>query len=270
MNAEEEHSDGISVTEFHRGVVISMDRPPDNRLDYAAVETLSAHVASVSARPGTRFLALRGTDDVFCRGDAVDSMGEYPARLAYRRPAGTHPPASLPEQQLLTTLRSLNLPTVAVVDGDALGLGLDLVCACDIRLTTRSARLGDPRVGEGRLADTGITYTLPRLIGQSRAMTMLLLGDLVVGEEAARIGLTYRAVSASEIDAVFDTLAEHLSTMATRSYALIKQQILDELDMDYDTALMHSIAIRQTNVIEDRAEAIAAFREKRPPQFEGR
>jgi enoyl-CoA hydratase/carnithine racemase len=130
--------------------------------------------------------------------------------------------------------------------------------------------LGDPRILQARHNTTGLTYILPRLIGQSQAVRLLLLGEPITGTEAERIGLAYKAFPPEMLGAEADQIIKEISEMPTRAYAVIKQQILDELDMPYDTALMHSFAIRQTNVIEDLKEGMEAFRQKRKPRFKGR
>lgn len=197
-------------------------------------------------------------------------MGPWPEEYRHRRPGGPHGPAPIPQQDLLKLVRSLPKPTIALMRGQVLGLGLDLACVCDIRLCTDDAVIGDPRILQARHNSTGLTYILPRLIGQSQAMQLLLLGESINGSEAERIGLVYRSFKLEEFASQTEKLIAQVTTMATRSYAIIKQQIIEELDMPYDTALMHSFAIRQTNIIEDKDEGILAFIEKRKPSFRGR
>ena len=241
-----------------------------NTLTYPMLAALTAHARAAAEDWDVRAVVIQGDGDDFCTGDDPEDMGTWPEGMGHRRPGGEHGAPPLPEQELLRTLRSRPKPVIAVIRGRALGLGLDLACACDIRLCAEDAVFADPRVGQARHAATGITHVLPRLIGQSQAMRLLLLGDQIDGREAARIGLAYRAVPAQELNTEAEKLVAEVAAMATRSYAIIKQQILDELDMPYDAALMHSLAIRQTNVIEDRAEGQRAFAEKRPPRYTGR
>lgn len=255
-----------------RGICqITLDRPEaGNIVDYEAIVQVLDVLEEAAPDPEVRVVAVRAAGADFCLGEDEQSMGEWPDRFRDRLHRGTWAEAPIPQQELLSRLWRLPKPTVAVVRGAALGFGLDLSCACDVRLVANDARFGDPRVTNGFPIATGITYLLPRLIGLSQAERILLLGDVIDGKEAERIGLAYRAVDASMLDAMADSLLEKIAGMATRSYALIKRQILEQLDLDHDTALLHSLAIRQTHVIEDQQEGMRAFREKRQPVFAGR
>lgn len=252
---------------------LTLARPEaGNALTYPMMTALTAHLAAAGDGPEVRCVVVCGQGADFCTGDSplAEERGAWPAALAHRRPGGAHGAAPLPEQVLVRTLRALPKPVIAVVQGRALGLGLDIACACDIRLVAADASFGDPRVTQGRHAATGITYVLPRLIGLSQAMRLSLLGEQIDGAEAERIGLAYRAVPPAELEAEAGKLAQTVAAMATRSYAVIKQQIREQLDLPYEMALLHSLAVRQTNVIEDRAEGQRAFAEKRAPRYTGR
>ena len=239
---------------------IRLNRPDRlNALNYELISATTKVFQEAEKDRSIRAVKLDGAGSAFCGGDEFGEMGEWPQEYEHRRPGGSHGPAPLPQQELLRLVRRLSKPTIAVMHGCVLGIGLDLACACDIRVCTDDTVIGDPRIHQARHSATGITYVLPRLIGQSQATRLLLLGEQIQGKEAERIGLVYKSFPTDEFSREVDWLVEQVATMATRSYAVIKQQILDELDMPYETALMHSIAIRQTNVIEDRQEGAKAF-----------
>ena len=130
------------------------------------------------------------------------------------------------------------------------GSALDLACVCDIRLASASGRIGDPRIRQGRAAATGIAYLLPKLIGQSQAMRILLLGEDLDAAEAMRIQLVHEVVDDDRFRDRAQELADHIATLPTRSWEVHKLQVLPQLDLPFDAAMVHSLGIRQTHVIE--------------------
>lgn len=237
----------------------------DGSIDHPALEALRAAVSAASADDAVRLLVLDCT-----AADGWPEQGEWPARLAHRRPAGEHGPGPLPEQDALRALRGFMKPTLALLNGEVRGIALDLACVCDYRLASAAATIGDTRIGQGRAAATGIAYVLPKLIGLSQAMRLLLLGEVLDAAEAQRIQLVHEVVPAEDFDARAAALAEQLAALPTRSWAVHKLQVLPQLDMGFDAAMTHSLGVRQTHVIEDRAEGMRAWRERRPPAFTGR
>jgi enoyl-CoA hydratase/carnithine racemase len=157
-----------------------------------------------------------------------------------------------------------------VTDGKVAGLGLDIAAASDHRIATEKMIISDGRIQNAEHVATGITHILPRLIGLSQATRILLLGDELTAIEASRIGLIHAVYASDDFTDQAARFVDKISTLATRSYSIIKEQTIEQLDMPYEWALKHSLAIRQTNVIEDRVEAAAAFKEKREPKFSGR
>ena len=271
MHNHDPAPDGIRVTRDHATTYLTMAKPErGNRLDWTMVVALLQAVRAVATDPECRLLVLAGDGEDFCVGDCWPAMGPWPEAWKNRLPGGTHGAPPLPLTDLLSTLRALPIPTLAVLQGEVADAGLDLACHCDIRLAADNARFCDRRVAHARFAATGITYVLPRLIGQSQASRLLLFGDTFDASQAAQMGLVYDRVPAAGLANAAGALAIRLAGMATRSYGMVKQQVLEQLDLDYRNALLHSMAIRQTNVFEDRAEGQRAFLEKRAPRFSGR
>ena len=247
-------------------LTVAFDHGDDNRIDYPTLEALASLCRAAADDPEVRVLALTGRNGLFSAGAATD-MGPWPERFGHRRPGGSHGPAPLPEQDALRALRSLMKPTVAVLEGAVSGLALDLACVCDLRLALSDALIDDPRVPTGNAAATGIAYVLPRLIGQSQAMRILLLGQALDAAEALRIRLVHQIVDTRD---AADAIIANIATMPTRAWEVHKMQVLGQLDLDFESAMVHSLGIRQTHVIEDRVEGVQAWRERREPRFTGR
>lgn len=247
---------------------ISLNRPKRrNALNYTTIDLILDALELAANDDDCRVVVIGGEGNGFCSGDDISGMGQPTGARWKGRKAGE---AVLPQQALIKTLRALPKPVVVSIHGYALGMGLDMALACDLRICTETSELGDPRAERALYASTGITYQLPRLIGYGRALGMMLLAERISGKEAERIGLVYRAVPDDELTTAVEAIVSKLSTAATKSIWVIKKQMSEQLDLDYERAASHSVATRGSYTLEDTEEGIRAFFEKRKPQFTGR
>jgi enoyl-CoA hydratase/carnithine racemase len=247
---------------------VSLNRPERrNALNYAVIDQLLDVLEPVVTDDDCRVVVISGEGTGFCSGDDMGGMGQPTGERWKGRKAAA---AVLPQQTLIKTLRTMPKPVVASIHGYALGMGLDMALACDLRVCTETAELGDPRTDRALYAATGITYQLPRAIGYGRALAMMIMAERISGKEAERIGLVYKAVPESKLAATVEGIVEKLTRAATKSIAVIKEQMAAQMDLTYELAARHSIAVRSSYTLEDTEEGVRAFFEKRPPRFTGR
>jgi len=172
---------------------------------------------------------------------------------------------------LIRALQRLPMPVIAAVNGVAAGAGANIALACDLVIAARSASFTQAFCKIGLVPDSGGTWQLPRLVGMARAKGLSMLGDKLSAEQAAAWGLIWQCVDDDALRSTATDLARHLATQPTRGLALIKQALNQSFDNDLETQLdVERDLQREAGRTEDYREGVAAFMEKRAPQFKGR
>ncbi|NIR39207.1 MAG: enoyl-CoA hydratase/isomerase family protein, partial [Actinobacteria bacterium] len=173
--------------------------------------------------------------------------------------------------RLVSLLVEVQLPVVCIVRGWAVGLGCQLALASDITLAEEDSRFWEPFVERGFTPDSGATWLLPRLVGVARAREMLLLGRRLSGTEAAEWGLIQRAVPADELETAAGEVIEKLVNGPTVAIGLTKRLLHRSSDRGLGEALeAEANALELSSRSPDFREGLSAFRDRRPPEFEGR
>lgn len=214
---------------------------------------------------GQRVLVITGAGEDFCSG--ADLGGDMAAMTStvtryewMQHVAGA-----------TRALHDLTKPTVAAVDGVAVGAGMNLALGCDVVVATDRARFSEIFVKRGLTVDFGGTWLLPRLIGLARAKELALTGRMLVGEEARDYGLVAKVVTPADLMTEAAGVAAELAAGAPIAQRFIKAGLDRSLDMSFDEALEYESLAQVTCLgSEDVVEGITSFIEKRPPDFQGK
>lgn len=235
-----------------------------NLLTPEMAEQLASLCDIVADDDEIEILAVGSTGDVFCSGLACPgNLHGAEAARAMRAEFGN--------LQCVESLAALTKPTVAVLSGDALGIGLELALACDLRIAVDTARFGLPQIADGLIPCCGGTQRLPRIVGQAKALELILMGTLIDACEAQRIGLVSEVVSPTAFTTRVDEVLKGLLGKGPIALRFAKEAVLKALDLSLDQGMRLEedlYALLQTT--QDRAEGVQAFLQKRIPRFSGK
>lgn len=235
-------------------------------IDAAVVRALRDACEGASEDPAVRSIVLTGEGDAFSTGwDWEAFAGDSNERLLQSLRAG----GVLGDP--FGCFADSHKPVIVALNGDALGGGVALVLAADIRISVAGARFGLPEVDAGLLPMGGAIQRLARLVGRGHALEMVLTGESIDAAEALRIGLVTEVVAKGELVARTQAIADRLAERGPLALQYAKEAILRGLDMPLEQAMRFETdltVILQTT--EDRAEGVRAFLEKRRPEFKGR
>lgn len=172
---------------------------------------------------------------------------------------------------IVLKMRNIEKPVLGSINGVAAGAGCSLALACDMRIASEKARFIEVFVRVGLVPDSGSTFFLPRLVGLGKALEMAFLGDEVGAEEALRLGLVNRVVPPEELESATRELALRLAKGPTKAIGLAKRAMNRALHMDLEQILDYEVYAQETaGASSDHKEGLAAFSEKRPPNFAGK
>ena len=247
--------------------LLTLDNPDQrNAMSAPMTEAWQAAIAGIAGDPEVRAMVVTGAGSAFCSGgDPAWIAGEPDAPVDRLRTR------MMRFYRAWLSVRELEVPTIAAVNGPAVGAGLCLALACDIRYAAASARMSVPFVRLGMHAGMAATYTLPNVVGEARARELLLTGRMVDAEEALRIGLVSQ-VTADEtfLGEVLDRAAG-IAAAAPVASRLTKVALRDGGHADFESALQwEALAQPVTLATEDLQEGVRAARERRAPRFTGR
>jgi len=247
--------------------LLTLDNPEmRNAMSDEMTSSWTAVVAELAGDRSVRAVVVTGEGSAFCSGGNTSWIASEPDATVDQLRS-----RMLPFYRAWLSIRSLEVPTIAAVNGAAIGAGLCLALACDLRYAAAGAKLGVPFVKLGMHAGMAGTHLLPEVVGEAHARDLLLTGRVVDADEALRIGLVSRVLEpASFLDEVLE-VAAGIAANAPIATRLTKLALLDGGHADLETALQwEALAQPVTLATEDLQEGIRASREKRAPEFRGR
>jgi enoyl-CoA hydratase/carnithine racemase len=179
--------------------------------------------------------------------------------------------SSIGSRSLSELLAKLDQPVIAAINGDAVGQGLEIALACDIRIAAETSRFGLPHIKTGLIPQDGGTQRLPRLVGRGKALEMILTGEMIEAQEAYRIGLVNKIVPPRELITVAMDMAKEMASKGPIALRYAKEAIYKGMDVTLEQGLrLEADLYFLLHTTRDRTEGINAFLEKRTPKFEGR
>lgn len=257
----------VGIKKEEDGVVIlTLKNPPVNALSTKLMEELEMAVKEVSEDKTTRAVILTGDGQFFSAGADLKEIASKAAEFkteAVKIVGRGH--------RIFRTLEKMPQPVIAAINGLAVGGGLEMVLACDIRIAGDSAKLGLPEVNYGLMPAYGGTQRLVRVVGMGKAKELIFSGAMISAADALKFGLVNKTVpSGQELRAARD-MAHTIAQKAPLAVSAAKKVMLEGFDKDIDSGLTEEAhAFEKVSESEDLLEGITAFIERRPPKFAGK
>jgi len=254
------------LIELELGTVAHLElvNPPLNLVTRELTDELRAALAELASADDVRVVVVSGRGErAFCAGSHIGEFEGLHGRVAEGK--------LLLEKLVYRQLAELPMPTIAAIEGDALGGGLELALCCDLRIASERARLGMPEVRLAVLPGSGGTQRLPRVVGPARAKELILTGRIIDAHEAERIGLVNQVVPIGQALQAADAMASEIAERGPLAVREAKRLIDAATELDLDAGLAAELdASERIFASDDMLEGAKAFFDKRPPTYRGR
>jgi enoyl-CoA hydratase/carnithine racemase len=250
----------VRVEERHGAMWVTLDRPPLNLIVPEMIDGLRTALAALTRDGGVRIAVITGAGRAMTAGMQIQFLRELTPAAAKAFITGLH--------EAIDAVHEAPFPTIAMINGPALGAGFELATACDLRVAAAGALLGLPevRVGVPSVIEAAL---LPTLVGPGRAAELLLTGDPITAETALGWGLVNRVVPPEELERATIELASRVRRCGPRAVRLQKELMIGWRNTDLRTAVEMGInAFAQAYATDEPLEAMQAFLDKRAPRFE--
>jgi 2-(1,2-epoxy-1,2-dihydrophenyl)acetyl-CoA isomerase len=254
----------ITVTHDNGVATVKLDRADKlNALTGEMYESLAETFAALSFDEAVRAVILTGAGRAFCAGSDVGSMSNYDVVTGRKRTAS--------HQQMIKNLHNCEKPVIAAIRGPAAGIGASLALACDLIVASDTAYLLMAFKNVGIPPDGGAVYFLTQYVGVARAKELVYTARRLPAAEARDLGIVMQVVADPELEAASTKLALEIAGSATYALRIAKKMFQSIYTPTLEQLLeIENLAVCTARLTHDHKEGIAAFREKRPPKFEGR
>jgi enoyl-CoA hydratase len=239
---------------------ITLNRPQSgNRIDPAMTRELAEICAHINGDKDIHLAVITGAGDAFCSGGEINPLN-----------------ISVTEAEMASgiavseAIAAINQPTIAAINGDAIGEGLEIALSCDLRIASDKARFGLPQIIERRIPVNGGTQRLPRIVGKGKALEMVLTGEIIDARTAFEVGLVNKVIDHDNLPSEVETTAKNIAGKAPWALQYVKEAVNKGLDLTLEQGLrLEADLYFLLHTTSDRTEGITSFLQKRTPKYKG-
>lgn len=252
----------VKVNVEDRVAVITIDHPPVNAFDGPTMLDLDSAVRAAIEDPGVKAIVITGAGQMaFVAGADIGAVAKLES-------AGQARQASLDGQTVFSRIENSPKPVIAAINGVCLGGGMELAIACHMRIAGDRVRMGQPEINLGIIPAWGGTQRLPRLVGQSKAIELILTGDALSAQEAYRLNLVNKVVPGGEVLKTAKDLAKKIASKGGMAVSAALEAIRKSGELPLDDGLgLEAGKFGALAETEDMKEGVGAFLQKRQPVF---
>ncbi len=239
---------------------ITLNRPESgNRINLVMDQALAGICSQINGNQEIYLAVVTGAGDAFCSGGEIEQPNL--SGLSEIVPAGI---------SASEAIASINRPTIAAINGEAIGEGLEIALSCDLRVASDNCCFGLPQIGDGRIPAHGGTQRLPRIVGRGKALELVLTGEIIDARAAFEIGLVNKVVDRADLNSEVDAIAKNIAGKAPWALQYVKEAVNKGSDLTLEQGLrLEADLYFLLHTTSDRTEGITSFLQKKTPEYKG-